>query len=139
GGSGLDVSVFDIATGDETLTVPADVGAPRSLSYSTDGALLAAGRLDGCIVLFSADGREKTAFRAAPRAINAVAFASGGRSLAAADVDGTVSVWDLASGRQTARFPGRNRAMDCLEFAPDGKTLVASSSAIPCPVQCHLE
>lgn len=87
--------------------------------------------------MYSRDGLEQRTFRPGPRAVNAVAFAPGGDALAAADVHGTVSVWDLASGRQTVRFPGPDRAADCLEFAPDGMTLVASSSLLSYPLVCE--
>jgi WD40 repeat protein len=42
GGSGSVVSVVDTSTGDETRTVAAEVGPPRSLAYSPDGSSLAA-------------------------------------------------------------------------------------------------
>ncbi|MGW0362858.1 nSTAND1 domain-containing NTPase [Streptomyces sp. NPDC002990] len=62
--------------------------------------------------------------------VNAVAFAPGNASLAAAGSDGTVRLWRLGDRRITATFtmPGRVRSV---AFSPDGKMLAATSTSGP--------
>ncbi|NBM17118.1 WD40 repeat domain-containing protein, partial [Streptomyces sp. GC420] len=62
--------------------------------------------------------------------VNAVAFAPGGRTLATAGSDGTVTLRRVADRRTTARFtvPGRVRSV---AFSPDGRTLAATSTKGP--------
>jgi RNA polymerase sigma factor (sigma-70 family) len=59
-------------------------------------------------------------------AINAVAFAPGGKTVATAGADGTVRVWDTGTGVQLHRLEQPGKAVG-IAFSPDGKTLVASS------------
>src|SRR5262249_968869 len=55
-----------------------------------------------------------------------VAFAPGGRVLAAASWDHPVRLWDRGTGRELPRLAGHRDAVFCLAFAPDGKTLASA-------------
>jgi WD40 repeat protein len=56
-----------------------------------------------------------------------VALSPDGSTLAAADSDGTVSLWDLATGQATATLFGHTEHVWSVAFSPDGHTLAAGS------------
>lgn len=55
-------------------------------------------------------------------------YSPDGRNIAAASVDGTVALWDLAGARQARAFNSRAGAAVDVAFAPDGKTLAVSNA-----------
>lgn len=67
--------------------------------------------------------------------INALKFAPDGRSLATANADQTVTVWETITGHERIRLaikhdgnPGNAVTLHCLEFSPDGRMVAAGSS-----------
>jgi RNA polymerase sigma factor (sigma-70 family) len=60
-------------------------------------------------------------------AVNAVAFAPGGKAVATAGADGTVRLWDPSTGTQLHRLPLPDRAVG-VAFSPDATLVVAASA-----------
>jgi WD40 repeat protein len=54
-------------------------------------------------------------------------FSPDGKTLAQADGDGVIHVWDILSGRALAAFKGHTMPVKALAFAPDGKTVASGS------------
>ena len=124
--------------------VPADrsrarafnAGAARDFQWSPDGKRFALSTGDGIRV-----GRlplSDPPIRLGPPQTQArpdvFSLSPDGRFLAAADDDGTVAIWEIASGRLARRIPGhpvpaeiphipRFRVMSALLWSPDGKRL----------------
>jgi WD40 repeat protein len=63
-----------------------------------------------------------------PTQIQAVAISPDGRTLAAAGVDGTLKLWDLANARLLHTLSGRGAHIWHVAFSPDGKTLASGSA-----------
>lgn len=105
----------------------------RSLAYSPDGKLLAAGYADGSIALWDAATHEVAwSPEEMDEAVSAVAFSPDGRVFAAgsgaqkAGSRGEVCLWGTAMRNETARVTGWEGMVACVRFSPDGRTLAMS-------------
>jgi WD40 repeat protein len=99
------------------------------LTYSPDGALIAAGGGDGMLHLFRAtDGKPVGRPLQTSAGWNvSSAFSPDGRRLASGGTDGTVRLFDLAS-RSAIGTPLQLLGWVTVRFTPDGRTLVGASS-----------
>jgi len=57
--------------------------------------------------------------------ITRLVFSPDGETLATADLDGSVSLWDLAKEKRRVTLKGHDGPVWCVAFAPDGRTLVS--------------
>jgi WD40 repeat protein len=58
-------------------------------------------------------------------AVNAIALAPDGKTVATAGADGTVRIWDAAGGTETLKVEQRGKAV-AVAFSPDGRTVAAA-------------
>ena len=131
------LAVWDISTPAAPLRLPSPPGigasvGVQSLAMTPDGRRLAAGLLDGRVLVWS--GTRATARPAvvlAPGGVNAVAFSDDGRRLAAGDRKGDVSVWSVTGARprpvrRVASATGGE--INTLAWSPDGRALAVGSA-----------
>jgi WD40 repeat protein/serine/threonine protein kinase len=62
-----------------------------------------------------------------PGTVHGVAWAPGGRRIAAANNDGTIGIWDAGSGRLLRSLRGHVQAVTCVAFDADGGRLISGS------------
>jgi len=110
--------------GDRTITSEAGV---TGLSFTADGALLAAPCEDGQVRLW--DARTGELKRAIPfdKETKTITLSDRADLLAGVGRDGSIKFWDLKTGQISRHFAGPTAAMRTLAFAPDRK-LVAGAA-----------
>lgn len=99
----------------------------ESLSFSPDGAWLAAGAQKGPVRLWDAQGNLRAQFAGSEAAILDIAFSPDGHTLATASRDGVIRLWDL-QGRRLGEVTGDRFPVYRVAFSPDGERIATASS-----------
>jgi WD40 repeat protein/DNA-binding SARP family transcriptional activator len=99
-----------------------DVAGVPAMSPASDQA--AFGQTDGAVILLDLNSGKTTRLSGrATGSINAVSFSHDGRTLASADQDGTISVWNVRTHALRETLTGHSAAAQGVVFSPDGRTL----------------
>src|SRR4051794_21812679 len=70
--------------------------------------------------------RLRAALRGHTAPVRSVAFSPDRKTLASADVDGTIRLWEVATGKGRAPLQGHLNLVGSVAFSPDGKTLASA-------------
>ena len=133
------VSLWDVSTRQMRKTNITSPGPLLSLAYSPNGRVLAgcsAGRraepnvsetLNPLHLWNTATGgvldRLPDALVVAETAVRCVALCPQNQTMASAQADGVITIWDLISLRRRMVLTGQRGIVGCLRFSPDGRTL----------------
>ncbi len=118
------VRVWDVAKGRERLSIQSGARTLSTLSISPDGRLLALGdRVSPAVRIWDlTTGQETESLLGSRGAVVALAMSPDGSTLAAADLQGFVTFWDVAS-RAAGPKRLKHSGVHTLAFAPDGNAL----------------
>ncbi|MFM9448916.1 hypothetical protein [Streptomyces acidiscabies] len=120
--SGRVIVLWDTVTGGKLNSLALRDGSVRGMDF--DGRTLAVASPAGVRMWDTGTGRLRGPL-AGFRGPEAVGFGPGGRTVAAADIDGGVHVWDTATGRTQVVHGGQTGGADVV-FSPDGRTYAFS-------------
>jgi len=122
------VTVWETASWQKRAQFSAPIFYPRTVEFSPDGALVAAGGKDGVLTVWNvAEDKEQVSVKAHLDFIHAVAFSRDGARLVTASFDRTAKLWEVATGRQLREFRGHNDQLMCAAFNPAGTRLATGA------------
>jgi WD40 repeat protein len=128
------VSIWDVQTGQDTLTLERDTGAGKSVAFSPDGRHLASAVRGKTVIVWDAQtGQEALTLKEHP-GVRCVSFSPDGRRLASGGGDasdsrkpGEVKLWDTLTGQAVLTLKGHTGAVLSVSFSPDGRRLASAS------------
>ena len=107
-----------------------EAGSPiMALSFSPDGALIAASMSDGSVGIWeTAAGEERHRLQGHELVATDVEFSPDGQMLASSSGDKTIRLWDVASGETVRVLEGHIGYVMKIDFSPDGAKLASSAA-----------
>jgi WD40 repeat protein len=129
------VSLWELKSGRELVRCQGHTGPVLAAAFTADGKHLVTGSADGTVRLWrlprsgagTVAGEEVRCLRLSSADVQAVAFAPGAATVAAGNVNGVISVWDIAAGRERYQLSDEGQVF-ALALSGDG-TLVAANHA----------
>jgi WD40 repeat protein len=127
---GLQLAVFDATSGRQTAVCDGPLTPLRAVTFSADGArLAAAGEDPAARVWDTTTGALVANCHGHTSTVLAATFRPDGKRLATASEDGTVRQWDPASGRQVEPAYERHTGqVAAVAYSPDGKWVASAGN-----------
>lgn len=123
-GTGHHVALEDLSDGHMLALLRGRGEWIRSVAFSWDGSLLAAGDVAGGIQIWNVSSAEEIAsFVGHASRVRALEFSPDGQLLATGCWEGKVHVWDLATQTRVASLHQSTSRIRALRFSPDGTLL----------------
>ncbi len=100
----------------------------HSVSFSTDGQMLASGGPDNTIRLWDVvTGVKKQTLIGHASRVYCVSFSPDRATLVSGHTDGIIRLWDANTGQHKSMLSGHTDVVTNVAFSPDGKTLASGS------------
>ena len=122
------VVVWDIASGEQVMTVGAEQDTVMAADLSPDQSKVAIGGPSRLVKIYSTkDGELLHKIKKHTDWVTAVAFSPNGEFLASGDRNGGISIWDPDNGQELFTLAGHKAAVTALTWRDDSKILASGS------------
>ena len=127
-----EVRLIDPSTGKELATLSGHADYVRSIAFSPDGKMLAAGggppQRSGEIKIWDLQSHQLLqTMQGHKDCIYSIAWSPDGKIIASGSYDKMVKLWDVASGKELKNLQDHIDAVFAVAFSPDGKHLASAS------------
>ena len=128
------IRLWNFHTGSVISTLSGHQSFIKSLTFSTDGRLLASGTGDllrgdnGEVRLWDVQSGKSLFAMGHSDPIYSLAFSPNGRYLASASQDKTVKLWDVQTGQEALTLRGHTDTVRSVAFNPQGERLASASA-----------
>src|SRR5262249_40557218 len=116
--------LWNATTGERQANFETGCDIQTSFAFSSDGKTLFTASAEGIKLIYVAGGKETKSWGGDAGAVVSVAAAPDGKTVAAADAKGTVTLWDVATGKARDSFKAHPDGHCCLRFSADSKMLL---------------
>jgi WD40 repeat protein len=99
----------------------------NSVSFSSDGQIIASASDDKTIKLWSHDGKLIKTLTGHSDSVNSVSFSSDGQIIASASDDKTIKLWSH-DGKLIKTLTGHSDSVNSVSFSPDGQIMASASN-----------
>jgi WD40 repeat protein len=129
-GQPAQVRLWDLATGEERLTLKGNAPSLVRLAFSRDGRRLVTGNVDRSAKIWDVTtGKELVALKSPDFAAMSLAFSPDGLRIAssggaAREKPGEVRLWDTETGQEKLTLKGHSGTVHAVAFSADGRRLV---------------
>ena len=126
------ITLWDVATQTQIITLSGHRSQPTSMSFSPDGRILAS--VGSTVKLWDMWTKENITIQSETLGhttlVESVSFSPDGNVLASGAWDGTVNLWDMKTETNIATFTGHVRPVHSVSFSPDGRTLASVDDTV---------
>jgi WD40 repeat protein len=128
GGMDREVTLWNVASGQEVQKLRGHQGDVRSVAFSPDGSRVATGSDDGTARVWNvATGQVLLSLEGHGDAVRQVAFSPDGARIASCSADKTLRLWDAVTGMELRTLSGHEAAVTCLAVSWKGKWIASGS------------
>ncbi|MBN1450578.1 MAG: helix-turn-helix domain-containing protein [Anaerolineales bacterium] len=119
------IKIYDPTNGDIIQALTGLQSEATAVAFSRDGAYIAAGSLDGTVILWNtATGKVLSKSKHHTGALEGVTFSPDGKWLITASDDATIKVWNTATGDIVHSYSEFTGLVDSITFNPAGTQLM---------------
>jgi WD40 repeat protein/tRNA A-37 threonylcarbamoyl transferase component Bud32 len=120
------IMIWEVATGQEILTLKGHTRWVSSVAYSPDGKQIVSGGVDGSLKIWDATTDQETlTLKGHTGPVNSVGYSPDGKRIISGSND--IRVWNAATGEQTMTITGHTEPVNTVEYRHDGKRIVSGS------------
>lgn len=129
------IRIWDVETGENTLTIDPQSGFVRDVEFSPLGDTVAATMWDGgnggtARIYDVTTGEELRRFFAHRDVITNIEFTADGKQLVTASWDKSIKFWDIEKGIQLRSFVDFDERIIDIEFTPDNEFIIIGSGNV---------
>jgi eukaryotic-like serine/threonine-protein kinase len=119
------IQLWNVATHEPWASWRSDSQYGQNLTFNPDGAMLAAGGMDGIVEVWDAGTGKKTqSFKGHSGNTPFLSFSPDSKRLATGGADGTVRLWDTTGHREVISIPKTGTSQEDVELSPDGQVVL---------------